>query len=145
MSPMTRSKVKSTSLPSTKQTSESTCLLKLVRTHDKHQPSIILASPRAKNHSPHSKGKLSLALKDFEDNSPCSITDTNSSTGSHSRLPTGMSNEENYSNHSDSFTSPFLMIIPVMATDATSVEEQSVRWLTPSPNSPRRSKRRIRK
>ena len=116
MSPMTRSKVKSTSLPSTKQTSESTCLLKLVRTHDKHQPSIILASPRAKNHSPHSKGKLSLALKDFEDNSPCSITDTNSSIDSHFGSPTGTSKEENYSNRSDTFTSPFSMTMSVMAT-----------------------------
>ena len=35
-----------------------------------------------------------------------------------------MSKEENYSNHSDSFTSPFSMTMSVMATDTTSVEEQ---------------------
>ena len=35
-----------------------------------------------------------------------------------------MSKEENYSNHSDSFTSPFLMTMSVMATGTTSVEEQ---------------------
>ncbi|KAL6313583.1 hypothetical protein AAG906_006951 [Vitis piasezkii] len=37
-----------------------------------------------------------------------------------------MSKEENYSNHSDSFTSSFLMTMPVMATGTTSVEEQLV-------------------
>ncbi|RVW32940.1 hypothetical protein CK203_112641 [Vitis vinifera] len=37
-----------------------------------------------------------------------------------------MSNEENYSNRSESFTSPFLMTMLVMATDTTSVEEQLV-------------------
>ena len=58
MGPMTRSKVKSTSSLSTKQTSESTCLLKHVRTRDKHQPLIPLVSLGAKSHSPHSKGKL---------------------------------------------------------------------------------------
>ena len=35
-----------------------------------------------------------------------------------------MSNEENYSNRFDFFTSPFLMTMLVMATDTTSVEEQ---------------------
>ena len=35
-----------------------------------------------------------------------------------------MSKEENYSNHSDSFTSPFSMTIPIMATNTTSIEEQ---------------------
>ena len=35
-----------------------------------------------------------------------------------------MSNEENYSNHSDSFTSPFSMNMPVMTTGTTFVEEQ---------------------
>ena len=37
-----------------------------------------------------------------------------------------MSNEENYSNRFDFFTSPFLMTMLVMATDTTSVEEQLV-------------------
>ncbi|KAL6345089.1 hypothetical protein AAG906_013572 [Vitis piasezkii] len=35
-----------------------------------------------------------------------------------------MSKEENYSNHSNSFTSPFSMTMSVMATGTTSVEEQ---------------------
>ncbi|KAL6322748.1 hypothetical protein AAG906_018629 [Vitis piasezkii] len=35
-----------------------------------------------------------------------------------------MSKEENYSNRSDSFTSPFSMTMSVMATGTTSVEEQ---------------------
>ncbi|KAL6319401.1 hypothetical protein AAG906_014076 [Vitis piasezkii] len=35
-----------------------------------------------------------------------------------------MSKEENYSNHSDSFTSPFSMTMPVMTMGTTSVEEQ---------------------
>ena len=35
-----------------------------------------------------------------------------------------MSKEENYTNHSDYFTSPFSMTMSVMATDTTSVEEQ---------------------
>ena len=83
-----------------------------------------MASPRAKNHSPRSKGKLPLALKNFGDKSPCSVTNTNSSTSSHSGSPTRMSNEENYSNRFDFFTSPFLMTMLVMATDTTSVEEQ---------------------
>ena len=40
--PMTRSKAKSTFSLSTKQTSESTCLLKSVRMCDEHQPLITL-------------------------------------------------------------------------------------------------------
>ena len=63
--PMNRRKAKSTSSLSTKQTSESACLLKLVRTCDKHQPFITLASLGAKSHSPRSRGKLSSTLKDF--------------------------------------------------------------------------------
>ena len=121
MGPMTRSKAKSTSLPSTKQTSESTCLLKPIRTRDEHQSCITLASPRAKSHSPHSKGKLPLALKDFGDKSPCSITDTNSNTGSHSNSSTGTSKKENYFNCSDFFY--FLMTMSVMATNTTFVKE----------------------
>ena len=35
-----------------------------------------------------------------------------------------MSNEENYSNRSDSFTSPFLMTMSIMSTDTTSIKEQ---------------------
>ena len=35
-----------------------------------------------------------------------------------------MSKEENYSNRSDSFTSPFSMTMPVMTTGTTSVEKQ---------------------
>ena len=58
MSPMTRSKAKSTSLISTKQTSEFACLLKQVRTRDEHQPLITLVSLGAKSHSPHRMGKL---------------------------------------------------------------------------------------
>ena len=122
--PMTRSKAKSTSSVSTKQTSESACLLKQVRTCDEHQPLITLVSLGAKGHSSRSRGKLPSTLQDFGDKSPCSITYANSSTGSHSGSPIGMSKEENYSNHSNSFTSPFSMTMPVMATGTTSVEEQ---------------------
>ena len=50
--PMTHSKAKSTSSLSTKQTSDSACLLKLVRICDEHQPLITLVSSRAKSHSP---------------------------------------------------------------------------------------------
>ena len=121
---MTRSKAKSISSLSTKQTSEFTCLLKLVRKHDEHQPLITLVYLRAKSHSPHKKGKLPSTLKYFGDKSLCSTTDANSSTHSHSRSPIGMSREENYSNRSDSFTFPFFMTMPVMATDTISVEEQ---------------------
>ncbi|KAJ9693708.1 hypothetical protein PVL29_009589 [Vitis rotundifolia] len=124
--PMTCSKAKSTSSLSTKQTSESACLLKLVRTHDEHQPLITLAFLGAKSHSPHSRGKLSLALRDFGDKSLCFVIDANSSTGSHSGSPIGMSKEENYSNRSDSFTSPFSMTMPVMTIGTTSAEEQLV-------------------
>ncbi|RVW19841.1 Transposon Ty3-I Gag-Pol polyprotein [Vitis vinifera] len=123
-SPMTRSKAKSTSSISTKQTSESACLLKQVRTHDEHQPLITLVSLGAKSHSPRSKGKLPSTLQDFGDKSPCSVIEANSSTGSHSGSPTGMSKKENYSNRSNSFTFPFSMTILVMATDTTSIEEQ---------------------
>ena len=42
----------------------------------------------------------------------------------HSGLPTGMSKEENYSNHFDYFISPFSMTMSIMATDTTSIEEQ---------------------
>lgn len=75
---MTRSKAKSTSSLSTKQTSESSCLLKPVRIHDEHQPLITLASLGAKSHSPHSKEKLPLTLRDFGDKSPCFVTNANS-------------------------------------------------------------------
>ena len=61
MSHMNRSKAKSAFSPSTKQTSESTCLLKLVRTRDEHQPCITLASSGVKSHNPCSKGKLPLS------------------------------------------------------------------------------------
>ena len=122
--PMTRSKAKSTSSLSTKQTSESTCLLKPIRTHDAHQPFVSLASLGAKCHSPCSRGRLPLTLKEFGDEFSWSITDANSSTSSHSESLTKMSKEENYSNHSNSFTSPFLMTMLVMATDTTSIEEQ---------------------
>ena len=123
-SPMTRSKAKSTSSISTKQTSESACLLKQVRTHDEHQPLITLVSLGAKSHSPRSKGKLPSTLQDFGDKSPCSVIEANSSTGSHSGSPTGMSKKENYSNRSNSFTFPFSMTMSVISTDTTSVEEQ---------------------
>ncbi|KAJ9691630.1 hypothetical protein PVL29_013737 [Vitis rotundifolia] len=122
--PMTGSKAKSTSSISTKQTSESACLLKQVRTRDEHQPLITLVFLGAKSHSPCSRGKLTSALKDFGDKSPYSVTNANSSTGSHSELPIGMSKEENYSNRSNSFTFPFSMIMPVMTISTTSVEEQ---------------------
>ena len=121
---MTGSKAKSISSLSTKQTSKSVCLLKPVRTHDEHQPLITLASLGAKMHSLYSRRKLPSALRDFRDKSSCFVTDANSSTDSHSEYPTGMSNEENYSNRSNSFTSLFSMTMPVMATDTTSVEEQ---------------------
>ena len=124
MGSMTRSKAKSTSSLSIKQTSEFACLLKSVRTRDEHQPLITLVSLRAKSHSPRSRGKLPSTLQNFGDKSPCFVTDANSSTGSCSRLSTGMSNEENYSNRFDFFTSPFLMTMPVMETDTTSVKEQ---------------------
>ena len=48
----TRSKEKSTSSLLTKQTSESACLLKLIRKHDEHQPLITLVSLVAKSRSP---------------------------------------------------------------------------------------------
>ena len=50
--------------------------------------------------------------------------DAISSTGSYSGSLTRMSKEENYSNRSDSFTSPFSMTMPIMATDTTSINEQ---------------------
>nr|CAN63871.1 hypothetical protein VITISV_036033 [Vitis vinifera] len=121
-SPMTRSKAKSTSSLSTKQTSEFAYLLKPVRTHDEHQPLITWASLGAKSHSPRRKRKLSSTLRDFGDKSPCSITDANSST----RSPTRMSKEENYSNRFNSFTSHFSMTMPVMENDTTSVKEQLI-------------------
>ena len=121
---MTHSKAKSTSSILTKQTSESACLLNPVRTCDGHQPLITLVSLGTKSHSPRSKRKLSLTLQDFGNKSPYSIIDANSSTGSHSGLPTRMSNEENYSNRPDSFTYSFLMTMTIMATDTTFVEEQ---------------------
>ena len=65
MGPMTRSKAKSTSSISTKQTSESACLLKQVRTRDEHQPLITLVYLGAKGHTPRSRGKLPLTLQDF--------------------------------------------------------------------------------
>ena len=120
MGPMTRSKAKLTSSLSTKQTREFAYLLKLVRTCDEHQPLITLVSLGAKIHSPHSRGKLPSALRDFGDKFPCSVTDANSSTGSHSGSLTRMSKEENYSNHSDFFTSLFLMTMPIMKTGTTS-------------------------
>ena len=114
--PMTHSKAKSTSSISTKQISEFACLLKQVRTHDEYQTLITLVSLGAKSYSPRHRGKLPSTLQDFGDKSSCSITNANSSTNSHSGSSTGMSNEENYSNHSDSFTSPFSMTMSVMAT-----------------------------
>ena len=60
--PMTRSKAKSISSLSTKQTSEFSCLLKPVRMHDEHQPLITLVSLGAKSHSPRSRGKLPSTL-----------------------------------------------------------------------------------
>ena len=74
-SPMTCSKVKSTSSLSTKQTSEPIYLLKPIKTRDEHQPFITLASSRARSHNPHSRGKLPSALKDFRDKSPYSVID----------------------------------------------------------------------
>ena len=122
--PMTRRKAKTISSLSTKQTSESVCLLKPVRTRDEYQTLITLVSLGAKSYSPRHRGKLPSTLQDFGDKSSCSITNANSSTDSRSRSPTETSNEENYSNHSDSFTSPFLMTMSIMATDTTSLEEQ---------------------
>ena len=126
MGPMTRSKVKWTSSPSIKQTCDFTCLLKPVRTHDEHQPCNTLAFLGTKSHIPHSKRKLPLALKDFKDKRLCSITNTNSSIGSYSGFPTRTLKKENYSTHSNSFTYPFSMAMPIMATDTTSIEEQLV-------------------
>ncbi|KAJ9690994.1 hypothetical protein PVL29_013252 [Vitis rotundifolia] len=122
--PMTSSKAKSTSSISTKQISEFVCLLKQVRTRDEHQPLITLVSQGAKSQSPRSREKLPSTLQDFGDKSPCSVTDANSSTGSHSGSSARMSKEENYSNHSDFFTSPFSVTMLVMATGTTPVEEQ---------------------
>ena len=96
--PMTRSQTKSTSSLSTKQISKFTYLQKPLRTRDENQPFITLASFGAKSHSPRNRGKLPLTLKDFGDKSPYSITDANSSTGSHSGSPTKMLKMENYSN-----------------------------------------------
>ena len=120
---MTHNKAKLTSSLSRKQTSEFACSLKPVRTCDEHQPFINLASPGTKSHSPCSRGKLPSALKDFGDKSPCSITNANSSTNSHSGSAIKMSNDENYSNCSNSFTS-FSMTMPIMAASTTSVKEQ---------------------
>ena len=83
-----------------------------------------MASLGAKGHSPHSREKLPSTLKDFGDKSPCSVTDANSNTRSHSELPTRMLKEENYYNRSDSFTSPFSITMSIMTTNTTSVEEQ---------------------
>ena len=47
-------------------------------------------------------------------------------TGSYSKSPTRMLNDENYFNRSDFFTSPFSMTMPVMVTGTTFVEEQLV-------------------
>ena len=47
-----------------------------------------------------------------------------SSIDSHSKSLNGMSKKENYFNCFDSFTSPFLMTMPIMATGTTSVEGQ---------------------
>ena len=52
---MTRSKEKSTSSLLTKQTSESACLLKLIRKHDEHQPLITLVSLGVKSSSPRAR------------------------------------------------------------------------------------------
>ena len=106
------------------KTSESACLLKQVRTRDEHQPFITLVSLGSKSHSPRNRGKLPSIIQDFRDKSPYSIIDANSSTDSHSGLPIGMSKEENYSNHFDSFTFPFSMTMSVISIDTTSVEEQ---------------------
>ena len=122
--PMTRSKAKSTFSLSTKQTSEFACLLKLVKTPDEHQPFITLVSLGVKSHSLRSIGELPSTLQDFWDESPCFVTNVNFSIGLHSRSPIGMSKEENYSNHSNSFTSSFSITMPVMTTDTTTVEEQ---------------------
>ena len=134
-SPMNYSKAKSTFSLSTKQSSESACLLISVRMHDEHQPLITLVSLGAKSHSPRSKGKLPSALKDFRDKSPCFVIDANFSTGLHFGSPIGMSKEKNYSNCSDSFTFPFSMTL--------SVRSNWQRWVAPSPNSPRQLRRRI--
>ena len=55
--PMTRSKAKSTSSISIKQTSEYACLLKQVRTRNEHQPLITLVSLGTKGYSPRSRGE----------------------------------------------------------------------------------------
>ena len=88
MGPMTHSKEKSTySLSKKKKKSEPICLLKPVRTHDRHKPFITLAFLGAKGHSPHSRRKLPSTLKNFGNKSPYPITDANSNTDSHSRSP----------------------------------------------------------
>lgn len=120
--PMTHSKVKSTSTLSTKQISEPTCLLKLMRMRDKHQSFIALILLGAKGHNPHSREKLPSTLKDSGDKSPYSVIDTNYSTGSCSRSPTRMLKEDTYPNHSESFTSHFLMIMLIVATITISIE-----------------------
>lgn len=122
--PMTHSKVKSTSTLSTKQISEPTCLLKPMRTCDKHQSFIALIFLGAKGHNPHSREKLPSTLKDSGDKSPYSVIDTNYSTGSCSGSPTRMSKEDTYPNHSESFTSHFLMIMLIVAMITISIEEQ---------------------
>ena len=124
MAPMIRRKEKSTFSLSRKQISESACLLKPVRTCDEHQPFITLESLGVKSHSLRSREKFPSVLKDFGVKSLCSITYANFGTSSHFGSPTGMSKEENYSNRSGSFTSPFSMTILVMTTDTTSVEER---------------------
>ena len=122
--PMTRRKAKTVSSLSTKQTSESVCLLKLVRTCDEYQPLITLVSLGAKSYSPRCREKLPSTLQDFRDKSSCFITNANSSTDPCFGSPTEMSNKENYSNHSEYFTFPFLMTMSIMTTDTTSIEEQ---------------------
>ena len=101
-------------------------MLKPMRTRDKHQSFITLASLGEKGHNPYSKEKLPSIPKDSRDKSPYSVIDANSNIGSCSRSPTGMSKEDNYSNHSESFTCHFLMIMSIVAMSFISLEEQLV-------------------
>ena len=115
----TRSKEKSTSSLLTKQTSESACLLKLIRKHDEHQPLITLVSLGVKSSSPRARENSLQHYRILGINLLALLPDANSSIGSRSGSPTGMSKEENYSNRSNSFNSPFSMTMPVMVTSTT--------------------------
>ena len=109
---------------SVNQTSEHTSLLKSVEMHNKYQSLITLASLGEKGQSPHGKENHPSTLKDFGDKSLYSIVDVNSKISSYFGSPTRRSKGNNFSNHSDSFTSSFSVTMLVMTTYATFVKKK---------------------